>query len=227
MKHDNDEISAGMELMPIGAAVVWIGCMGIGITGILMPSIPPAASPKATLPTEVTLIQGELSRDTSPLQKAMPPPAPQQDMAPPAPALIAPVAPPMIALAAPTASLAFALPTSGPVSTAPPAEAIPAHDQAKSVTAPTVQRISYGQGEGRQPKPEYPPEAQVARQYGKVLVRFTIAEDGHVNSAQAIEPCPYPLLNQSAVRTIREEWRFEPGPARVKEIVIEFDPKHS
>jgi len=28
------------------------------------------------------------------------------------------------------------------------------------------------------------------------------------------------------VRTIREEWRFKPGPVRIDEIIIEFKRKH-
>jgi TonB family protein len=128
----------------------------------------------------------------------------------------------MEAVAAPSASIAFALPTSGPARIVSAAQAAPSQAQADA----TPTRIVYGQGEGQQPKPDYPLEAQIAREYGKVLVRFTIGQDGSVTSAEAIQPCPYPLLNQSAVRTIREEWRFEPGPVRVREIIIEFDPKH-
>jgi TonB family protein len=89
-----------------------------------------------------------------------------------------------------------------------------------------VQRLTYGQGEGQQPAPEYPLEADIAGQHGSILVRFTIGEDGRVTSAEATQPCPYPLLNQSAVRTIREEWRFKPGPVRIDEIIIEFKRKH-
>jgi TonB family protein len=87
------------------------------------------------------------------------------------------------------------------------------------------QRIIYGQGEGRQPAPDYPREAAMAHQQGNVIVRFVVGEDGRVQSAQAVVPCPYPLLNQSAVRAVRETWRFRAGPVRNYEVTIVFQLK--
>jgi TonB family protein len=208
--------SAAVGLTPIGTTVVWIGCMAVGWTGLLIPAIHRTAPARQFSPVRVMLIHVDLTRDAS-----APPNAPQPT-AEPMPALAPPAAPPIPVVAPLSASIAFALPTPGPSRTASPAEAVPSRPN----TDLTPTRIVYGQGEGQQPKPDYPPEAQIARQYGKVLVRFTIGEDGSVTSAEAIQPCPYPLLNQSAVRTIREEWRFEPGPVRVREIIIEFDPKN-
>jgi TonB family protein len=214
------EISADVGATPIGTAVVWVGCLAVGLTGLVIPAVHQSAPRKQLAPVQATLIHVELSRDNSRASPAVPPVEPEPA---PLPAnLSPPAAPPMTAVATPSASIAFALPTSGPARTVSAAEAVPSQAQADA----TPTRIVYGQGEGQQPKPDYPLEAQIAREYGKVLVRFTIGEDGSVISAKAIEPCPYPLLNQSAVRTIREEWRFEPGPVCVREIIIEFDPKH-
>jgi periplasmic protein TonB len=212
--------SAEVGMTPIGTAIVWVGCLVVGLTGLVIPAVHQPAPHKQLSPVQAMLIHVELSRDNSRASPTVPPVEPEPA---PLPAnLSPPAAPPMTAVAAPSASIAFALPTSGPARNVSAAQAAPS--QAQADVMPT--RIVYGQGEGQQPKPDYPLEAQIARQYGKVLVRFTIGEDGSVTSAKAIGPCPYPLLNQSAVRTIHEEWRFEPGPGRVREIIIEFDPKH-
>ena len=97
--------------------------------------------------------------------------------------------------------------------------------QSLNAAPPTAQRLTYGQGEGRQPAPEYPREAAMAHQQGTIVVRFTVGEDGHVQNAQAITPCPYALLNQAAVRAVRENWRFRTGPVRTFEVSIEFQLK--
>jgi protein TonB len=221
MVHDLDESAQPVGLAPIGTTILWTGCLAVGMAGILMPVIPRAPAPKTFAPVQATLIHVELRSRNSPA------PAPSL-AAHPAPAESAPNAPPpppaLAAVAAPTAAVAFALPTSGPTQVVAIARAAPA--QAPDPNAkPTIQRLTYGQGEGDQPAPEYPLEADLAGQHGSILVRFTVGEDGRVTSAEAIKPCPYPLLNQSAVRTIREEWRFKPGPVRVDEIIIEFKRK--
>jgi protein TonB len=218
MINRNSETSATVGLAPIGTAVVWVGCLVVGITGTLMPFMPRAAPTKNLSPVQATLIHVELTKNSSP------PPSPAAAAEPALTAALEPPPPPIAAVAAPTAAVAFALPTSGPTQTTSAINAVPT--RATNQEAPAVQRLTYGQGEGEQPAPEYPLEADIAGQRGSILVRFTIGEDGRVTSAEAIQPCLYPLLNQSAVRTIREEWRFKPGPVRVDEIIIEFKRKH-
>jgi len=88
-----------------------------------------------------------------------------------------------------------------------------------------LQRLQFGAGLGRQPKPAYPMEAELAHEEGVVLVRFSVDESGLVTSATAVNASPFAPLNQSAVRTIRDEWRFPPGPARLYEVSITFQLK--
>jgi protein TonB len=121
----------------------------------------------------------------------------------PSPAASLQTPPPMNAFAAPQPVVQPAQ------STAPPA-------------APTTQRLTFGQGEGDQPAPEYPIEAQLAGQHGVVIVRFTVDKNGNVTSAKAVSASPWPLLNQSAVRAVRETWHFTPGLARTYEVSIQF-----
>jgi protein TonB len=85
-----------------------------------------------------------------------------------------------------------------------------------------VQQLTLGQGEGRQPSPEYPREAQIDGEEGVIVVRFSVNPDGSVLNVQAVSPCRWPLLNQSAVRTVRELWRFSPGSPRLYEIRFSF-----
>jgi outer membrane biosynthesis protein TonB len=109
----------------------------------------------------------------------------------------------MIAVAAATPSIAFAQPveTSAKTQIVEPKQAIPVRPPSVAATqttpqyagnAPTnPQRLTYGQGEGRQPAPEYPLEAKLAHQQGSVIVRFTVGEDGRVqNAGQQAVPIP-------------------------------------
>ena len=85
-----------------------------------------------------------------------------------------------------------------------------------------AQRLTLGVGEGRQPRPEYPEEAIRAGQEGRVVVRFTVGEDGRVAAAEVREPSKWSLLNRAAVRGIQRRWRFARGPVRVYEVNIVY-----
>ena len=75
---------------------------------------------------------------------------------------------------------------------------------------------------GRQPAPDYPWRAQREGQEGTVTVRFTVSEEGRVLAAEAVKPCPWNMLNEAAVRVIKERWRFVTGPIRLYEVSIRF-----
>ena len=87
--------------------------------------------------------------------------------------------------------------------------------------------LTLGEGEGRQPIPDYPHDAVAQRQEGTVGLRLHVDENGRVTQVQAVAPCRWPLLNQAAVRSVRERWRFNPGPARVYEVAIQFQLNQS
>ncbi len=63
---------------------------------------------------------------------------------------------------------------------------------------------------GRMPPPSYPSVARRGGQQGTVTVEFVVGENGRVISAYAKSSSPWPLLNDSAVRCVRN-WRFPPG----------------
>jgi len=64
---------------------------------------------------------------------------------------------------------------------------------------------------GSIPKPAYPRAAKLAGQEGKVVVFFTVDEQGNVVSASVTGPCPFPLLNEEARRAVLRG-KFQPGP---------------
>lgn len=61
------------------------------------------------------------------------------------------------------------------------------------------------------PKPAYPRAAKLAGQEGRVVVFFTVDEQGNVVSASVTGPCPFPLLNEEARRAVLRG-KFQPGP---------------
>jgi len=60
------------------------------------------------------------------------------------------------------------------------------------------------------PAPNYPSEARRKNEEGRVVVAFSVDERGDVVSARVSNPCPYPLLNDEALRAVRR-WKFQPG----------------
>jgi protein TonB len=206
-------------MVQIITLVLWVACLIVGLLGMwltkppIAPPTPPAKKPEPPLQAEVLKV--ELEPTVLPPQAAPDPslPAPPVDQPPAAP-------PPLPEVAAPSAAMAFAQPIEGAVRLVPLNRANPA--RLSIVAAPVIQRLTYGLGEGRQPEPDYPQEAVDAGQQGVVGVRFKVDTDGRVVAAQIILPSPWPLLNQSALRAVRETWHFGPGPPRLYDVSITF-----
>jgi TonB family protein len=199
--------------------VLWIVCLAVGVTGLRLeyphPQPPPAAAP----PVQAQILNVEVTRDrllapaapaspANPLMAPLPRPPQSPSLAPPATASLTPLN-------------LFVTPATAPVqivaTTRPALESQP---------RPSVQELTLGEGEGQQPQPEYPLEAEIARQTGVVIVRFSVGEDGGVSNVLVKQRCPWPLLNQSALRAVRETWRFPPGPPRLYEVRIVFQSRN-
>jgi periplasmic protein TonB len=210
--HDADSISG----VGVFTLVLWLGCLLIGGLGFALHYSyprPPQAQPP---PVKVEMLEVKLT------DNPQPPPESSQNLAVTDPST-QPQIPQPIAVAQPSPAIAFTLPVKGPVHVVEASKA--AYSQSISpatATAPAPQRLTFGEGEGKQPAPDYPRRAQQEGQEGGVLVRFTVAENGHVAAAQTLEPCRWPLLNQSALRVVKERWRFSPGPLRVYDVQIRF-----
>lgn len=79
---------------------------------------------------------------------------------------------------------------------------------------------------GRMPAPRYPSEARNKGQAGTVLIEFTVDPSGRVSSAHIASPCPWSVLNQEALRAVRN-WKFPPGSVMTFKKPIVFKLRNS
>jgi periplasmic protein TonB len=217
-----------LSLLSVCTFVLWLGCVVVGVLGHSMPYARPQADAPPPPPVQAEILPVELVNDPLPPPDITPPlvvPSPrlpEPDALPPTPP-----APPLIAVAEPTAATAFALPVEGPVRIVTTKES--ESPQATSPVAPVpsltppVQAIKFGEGEGKQPAPDYPRRAVREGQEGSVEVRFSVGENGRVLAAEASSRSPWPLLNDAALRVVRERWRFRPGAIRLYQVSIRFE----
>ncbi len=207
--------------------VLWTGLVAIGLTGMLVAPRAVFSTQASPRPVQAELLAVELtpgpvpiSQPDSPLPPAELPPSPSPVLKPQLTA--------MKPVAAADAIVAFAPPVEGPVQIVSTAEAafsrVPEADQPAGVSAP-VQSMVFGQGEGRQEAPEYPRQARRERQEGAVGVKFSVGQNGRVLEAALSSPSPWPLLNEAALKVIRDRWRFRAGDLRVFEVFIRFEMK--
>ena len=213
-------------LISIFTLVLWLGCLAIGIIGFGLPYLRPQPPAKTPPPVIAQLLDVELTSD--PLPPVNPAPAPPNLLQPPPLAKPAnvPSAPPMMAVAAPSPQIAFAVPIDAPARVVPVKEAsfrtVESAPVVPTPTPPAPQPLTFGQGEGKQPAPNYPRQALREGQEGVVIVRMTVREDGRVLAAEAASPSPWPLLNDAALRAVKSRWRFAPGAVRAYEVAIRF-----
>ncbi len=230
------------SLLGLATFILWWGTLAVGVVGLSVPyarPCPPAPQPP---PVVAEVLSVELTDDPLPEPDGGAPAAGSFAQPPPANAVVQPSdAPPMIAVAAPSPAIAFALPVEGPAKIVEPRQAAyfqPSADQ--TVTDPnaqgngvgsgghgtglggTAESLSFGRGDGRQPKPDYPRRARLEGQEGTVVVRFSVGENGRVVAAEAAVPSPWRLLDEEALRTVRERWRFRAGAVRLYEVSIRF-----
>ncbi|MBI5799756.1 MAG: TonB family protein [Verrucomicrobia bacterium] len=236
------------EVAPVGVltAVLWLGCVGVGALGFALPYARPRPAAQVAPPVQAELIKVELTRSAAPAPAniALPLANPMQP-----PPLFAPATPPqapqLVAVALPSPAVAFALPIEAParivevnqaafVRPAPqPAPVAPStapttgtgQPSPGTAAAPAVQTLTFGDGEGNQPAPRYPDTARRAGQEGTVVIRFSVGADGRVLAAEPSAPSPWGALNREALRVVREQWSFKPGPARLCEVAIRFELK--
>ena len=206
----------GAALVPAFTLVVWVACVTVGLTGLLeRPGGRPAASPAAASQPVVQVVTVSLEDVPTPALPAAPEAtaAPVSDPLPSVPAM-----PSIPTVALPSDAIAFAVPAAGPARVGPAADAVPAGRS----SGPAVQRIAFGVGVGRQPKPDYPDDAKDAGQQGVVTIRMSVDADGRVKRAWVAKASPFPSLNRSAVDVVRDAWRFPAGPPRLYEVPITF-----
>jgi len=79
---------------------------------------------------------------------------------------------------------------------------------------------------GRMPAPRYPSEARNKGQAGTVLIEFTVDPSGRVSSAHIASPCPWSVLNEEALRAVKN-WKFPPGSVMTFKKPIVFKLRNS
>jgi periplasmic protein TonB len=204
-RRDDFYDSRGVGLLPATTLVIWVCCLIVGVIGTFWPDN--GLGPATTQPQSTPIQAIEVEVTDQP-----PPPPP---MAPPQMNQIAAPAPPLLAPMLPLDPLTRLM---------PPAQ-MPQRPVNSGPAAAPVRTLTFGYGEGRQPKPDYPDEARYAGEQGTVTILFNVGQDGQVVSATAVASCQWPILNQAALRAIRETWRFSPGPPRSYMISIKFELK--
>jgi len=138
----------------------------------------------------------------------MPDALPVETSPPPEPAPVAPAAPPVIAVQSPASSIALA-----PASPAPIGGAAVKGELGAGVAAPSagdgdalhVPVLRYG------PKPRYPVAAQRLGLEGRVMVAVLVEPSGRPGKAQVEKSSGVSMLDDAALDTIRDEYRFEPA----------------
>jgi protein TonB len=64
---------------------------------------------------------------------------------------------------------------------------------------------------GTNPEPGYPLLARRLGQEGVVLLEVVVAPDGRAREVRVVRSSGYPVLDESALSTVRERWRFVPA----------------
>jgi TonB family protein len=188
-------------LISVATLVIWLVCVIVGVLGYLLPGNRPKSPATQPAPTEAELVNVSLT-DQQVVPPDQPPP-PRSDAVP------TPQVPEMPAVAAPSPAIAFALPVNAPV-----------HVVRQAAVAPT--QVFIGQTDGDEPKPDYPVEAQLAGEEGTVRIDFTVTPQGRITAARVATPCDWPLLNQSALRCVRDQWSFPAKLAGRHFVLIDF-----
>jgi periplasmic protein TonB len=216
----------------IGTLAIWLGVAGFGTVGMVIRDTwgnsPPVKNPdsykdlKATVMTEgfsdapLPPVQ-ETDTSTTPEAAADPTPTPPKmeeipDLAP------IPEIPNLPAAVAKSAAIPTPTPAKSRPSQPSPARPAAATGKPATVGKPATSGQNTGSGlsdakrlaGGRMPAPTYPAAARSRGQTGTVGVEFVVGADGRVVSAFAKTPCPWPILNDCAVSTVRR-WKFPPG----------------
>jgi TonB family protein len=180
------------SLLNVFTFVLWTSCLFVGLFGLITENMPPAdAATQPALTMDVDLVSAPVAdgQDSSPASGDQA--APPESAPAPLPQAMAQIPqpgddPPLLA----TRSLAA------------------------SAALSSAAQLSDADIQGFLPVPEYPTEAKLAHQEGTVVIVFTVGTDGCVTDARIASGSPWPLLNESALRTVRDEYRLAPGAVR-------------
>ncbi|MEO7100783.1 MAG: TonB family protein [Luteolibacter sp.] len=214
----------------IGTLAAWLSVVGFGTVGVILPGGQLVHDRVHFEKLEVLNVTPDIT-----VSDEAPTPAPEQTAAA-SPEI--PPAPPALPDIPSTAPLPEIPDLQQSPSTAPAVRPAPQHVSSRKPTATTSGnpassgapgngRVGNGMSlqdrlaAGHTPAPDFPPFSRRNRQEGKVVVEFCVNSDGRVTAAFAKNPSRWPLLNQTAVRTVLS-WSFPPGDFITLERTITF-----
>lgn len=211
-----------------------LGLIGAAHLGLLM--LTPGHASPLTPPQVLPVIE----MVTLPSQRSAPPtvtPSPPQPKTARASKALTPKPAPSVTRPAPVqvskSSLAPSShsiqPTPPPVAAAhapapaatPVAETRPAVAEKPAANEQPYQAPSPVRGAQGNPKPEYPALSVELEEEGTVVLRVLVSDKGRALSVSVAKSSGYPRLDNSARRTVANQWQFTPGK-RGGEVVEEY-----
>ena len=176
---------------------------------LIAPPPPPAAPPAPTPPPPAP-----------PAPASPPPPKPRPAPPPPKPRA-APPRPAPVVQPRPAAPVVAPAPTApAPVPAAPEPSASPAAAAAPAAPAPSppappappvIVQPSTSAAHLNNPAPTYPAMSKRLGESGRVVVRVLIGPDGRAQDARIQRSSGFDRLDQVALETARDRWRYVPG----------------
>ena len=225
--NENPYMNSLYHALNIGTLAVWLSVAGFGSVGLMVPGwefVPKPAHPEIlevlTVTPDVTV--GADSPSISPEESA-PAPSEAQHLPPAIPDIATTTPLPEIPDLTPTLLSVRQPTTARKSSSASRGNPTPSTTPGNGKSGTGISK-SNRFAAGHMPAPPYPPYSRRNRQEGTVVVQFTINSEGHVTAAFAKKPSPWPLLNQTAVRTVLS-WNFPPGNVTTLERPIIFKLK--
>jgi TonB family protein len=111
-------------------------------------------------------------------------------------------------------NIAFSVPVQGAVTIAPATHAPPPPPINQAPPRATKFDPDRASG-GIFPKPAYPGSAVRNRHQGTVNIELVVDEAGNVTSAKVLQSSGFSELDEAALKTVRERWKWPPGPPRL------------
>jgi TonB family protein len=192
----------------------------IGLVGLKPPKIEEKVLPPPQEVVPVVIITPEDQKEPEPeeLPDEVPEPTSQPDMQTPQVVTV---------VARDPATVAFAVPVTGPVAFAPAAIAqAPPRIPPKVVTAPKPITYRRGSGEaGNRPEPPYPRQEILDKHSGNITLLITVETNGIPADVQVKDGCGFSCLDRHVLQWVKRHWTFAEGERRSYVAPFEFQLK--
>jgi len=184
----------------------------VGLSGINRQTPPPSHSdqPRQIVPVVFTAVPATSSAGAE-LPAAEPRPVTEARNPPPLPVVA--VVGPQVGSEAPVSAATLLTPAAQA-----PLPPVPSATATQAVTR-------FNPGTADTPQPDYPGLALRRGYEGTVVVQFTVAASGRIEAAQLGQSSGFAVLDDAALETVKNRWRFPPGAVRHHFVEIVFQLK--